>query len=916
MRIRVQKNDRTIRDQVHEMKTKREDAMNTSSRKDRKRKSEPEAELQVAKKKSDAPSLSKKRSSSIRRFFMSRSRRKDARTDNEHDHKQLVTEEEDTVIEDDTDRRLENDEERLFKLIKAFQECDDDSESFDENESTSHDNQTDSRREPDEDFNDLAAQVEAFRKQIADRLTPEADASDVCVDDKKPPLSVSSPPHGSNRTFQVSENSSGGVTTAEKDFNQSQIQSNQVVSDQLSPSQLEITQRSSESESIRSQKSSRGSRSSNLRNNKFKRDARQLKVDSIDEEKLTEVEQDERREDGIPHAHDTESEKHIIIRQSEHIEPKRSNRRVRSSNLRKNKFKRDARKLTVDSIESDEDNFQNNKPRESDNQTVLGTQIQPKTSKRSVTSRTNLRNNKFKKDARRLLMSDDVVGEKTAEEEIENAPKPTVSNRALSQGTGSSIELHSAMFAAKSEREIKETVKALRARSERNGFKDIADEIDNPIAAKNPQLDNHSFYESKELTEKPYVELNHDHQPSQVRYSDHNQDEVDSELEGSHQAKCIEVNPANNHHLSESDSARQTKSFEHTDYEYVDKTSHRVDPLAEDLTTCQYEDTGYEIDKTGSFLDLDTTISAGSMNQQYNSVHNSFSNKSIQQTNLALETSVKVKPAPAPAKPPRKLKINRVPSEDLEATMQSLMATEATLLNRRETEASQRQEPEENGVEFARKQKFQPQANLQAKPPRKPKVNRQPSEDLEATMQSLMATEATLLNRRETEASQRQEPEENGVDFVRKQKLEPQAIPPAKPPRKQKIDRVPSEDPHVIMQSLLAIEANFLKDAETGTQQPENRFEERLNFPKIPAQPPPPTVKTSARKQEKQTSDYALEISPGSSSHEYNVNKEKTDDETEKTDTEVSKKRGKCRQIMTILIILMLLGAVTYVSVQ
>ena len=896
------------------MKTKREDALNTS----KKRKSEPEAELEVAKKKSDAPSLSKKRSSSIRRFFMSRSRRKDARTDNEHDHKQLVTEEEKNIMEDDTDRCLENDEERLFKLIKAFQECDDDSESFEEHESTS---QADSRREPDEDFNDLAAQVEAFRKQIADRLTPEADASDVCVDDKKPPLSVSSPPHGSNR---VSQNSSRGETTAEKDFNQSQIQSNQVAPDQLIPSQLEITQRSSESELIRPQKSSRGSRSSNLRHNKFKRDARQLKVDSIDEEKLTEVKQD-RREDGIPHAHDTESEKHI--EQSEHIEPKRSNRRVRSSNLRNNKFKRDARKLTVDSIESDEDNLQNEKPQKSDDQTVLGEQIQPKRSNRSVTLRTNLRKNKFKKDARQLLMSDDIVKEKTSEEEIEYAPKPTVSNRALSQGTGPSQSqsalANSTMFAArnshpKTEPEIKETVKALRAKSERNGFKDIADEIENSIAAKNPKLDeHHSFHESKELTDsdRPHVDTNHDHQLVQDRFSDNNQDEVDSELEGSYQAKCSEVNPANKHDLSTSDSAHQTKSFEHTEADYVDETSHRGDPLAEDLTTCQYEDSGYEIDKTGSFLDLDTTISAGSMHQQYDSVHNSISNKSIQQS-IALATPAKDKSLAAPAKPPRKLKINRVPSEDLEAMMQSLMATEATLLNRKETEASQRQEPEENGVEFARKQKLQLQANLQAKPPRKPKVNRQPSEDLEAMMQSLMATEATLLNRKETEASKRQEPEENGVDFARKQKLEPQANPPAKPPRKQKIDRVPSEDPHVIMQSLLAIEENFLKGAETETQQPENRFEERLNFPKIPAQPPPPTVKTTATKQEKQTSDYALEISPGSSSHEYNVNTEKTDEETEKTDTEDSKKRGRCRHIMTILLILMLLGAVTYVSVQ
>ena len=855
MGIRVQKNDRTIRDRVHEMKTKREDAMNTSSREDKKRKSEPESELHVAKKKSDAPSLSKKRSSSIRRFFMSRSRRKD----NENGHKQLVTEE-DTVIDDDTDRRLENDEERLFKLIKAFQECDDDSESLDEHESTSHDNQTDSRREPDNDFEDLAAQVEAFRKQFADR--PTSDASDICADEREPSISVSS------------QNSTGGAKTAEKDFKQSQIQSNELRTGQISPSQSEVPPRSNGSEQFLSQKGSRGSRSSNLRINKFKRDARQLKVDSIDEEKLTEVKQDERREDDIPHALETESEKHI--EPSEHIQPKRSNRRVRSSNLRNNKFKRDARKLTVDSIELDEDKLQNNKPRESDNQTVLGEQIQPKRSNRAVTSRTNLRNNKLEKDARQLLINDNVVEEKTIEKDIENSPKPTVSNSALSlsQGAGSST-LHSAlplansvMFAARSsypktERKIKETVKALKARSERNGCKDIADEIENPIAAKNPQLDeNHSLHESKELTEKPFVEMNHiNDQLAQDRFSDHNQDEVDSELEGSCQAKCSEVNPANKHDLSSSDSARQTKPFEHTYHEYVNETSHWGDSLAlaEDLTTRHYEDCGHEVNQTGSYLDLDNAINAGSINQQCKRVHNSVSNNSIQfqQSNLALETPANVKPVAAPAKPPRKLKINRVPSKDPEAMMQSLMATEAAFLSRGETEKLQRQEHEENGVEF-----------------------------------------------------------------VRKQKLELRANPPAKPPRKQKIDRVPSEDPHAMMQSLLAIEANFLKGAQTEIQQPENRFEKKLNFPKIPAQPPPPTVKTSARKQEKQTSDYALEISPGSSSHEYNVdeektNEEKTDEETDKTDdSKNTPKRGRCRHIMTILIILMLLGAVTFVSVQ
>ena len=853
MGIRVQKNDRTIRDQVHEIKTKREDAMNTSSREDKKRKSEPESELHVAKKKSDAPSLSKKRSSSIRRFFMSRSRRKDARTDNEIDHKQRVTEE-DTVIEDDNDRRLENDEERLLKLIKAFQECDDDSESLDEHESTSHDNQTDSRREPDNDFEDLAAQVEAFRKQFADR--PTSDASDICADEREPSISVSS------------QNSTGGAKTAEKDFKQSQIQNNELRTGQISPSQSEVPPRSNGSEQIQSQKGSRGSRSSNLRINKFKRDARQLKVDSIDEEKLTEVKQDERREDDVPHALETESEKHI--EPSEHIQPKRSNRRVRSSNLRNNKFKRDARKLTVDSIELDEDKLQNKKPRESDNQTVLGEQIQPKRSNRAATSRTNLRKNKFKEDAiaRQLLMSDDVIDDKTAEEEIEYAPIPTVSNTALGQGAGSS-KLHSAlansvMFAARSsypktEREIKETVKALKARSERNGFKDIADEIENSIAAKNPQLDeNHSLHENKELTERPFVEMNHiNDQLAQDRFSDHNQDEVDSKLEGSYQAKCSEVNPANKHDLSSSDSARQTKPFEHTYYEYVNETSHRGDSraLAEDLTTRHYEDCGHEINQTGSYLDLDNAINAGSINQQCKRVHNSVSNNSIQfqQSNLALETPANVKPVAAPAKPPRKLKINRVPSEDPEAMMQSLMATEAAFLSRGETEKSQRQEHEVNGVEFVRKQKLR-------------------------------------------------------------------ANPPAKPPRKQKKDRVPSEDPHAMMQSLLAIEANFLKGAQTEPP-PENRFEKKLNFPNIPAQPPPPTVKTSAIKQEKQTSDYALEISPGSSSHEYNVDEEKTNEEkTEETDkTDDSKntpKRGRCRHIMTILIILMLLGAITYVSVQ
>ena len=83
MSLRVQKNDRTIRDKIREVKTKREDFMSTA-RDDQQHNSDLEAGS-VGRKKSETPSLSKKRSSSIRRFFMSRSRRKDAIRDIVHD---------------------------------------------------------------------------------------------------------------------------------------------------------------------------------------------------------------------------------------------------------------------------------------------------------------------------------------------------------------------------------------------------------------------------------------------------------------------------------------------------------------------------------------------------------------------------------------------------------------------------------------------------------------------------------------------------------------------------------------------------------------------------------------------------------------------------------------------------------------
>ncbi|KAL5263806.1 hypothetical protein ACHWQZ_G005015 [Mnemiopsis leidyi] len=762
MSLRVQKNDRTIRDKIREVKTKREDFMSTA-RDDQQHNSDLEAGS-VGRKKSETPSLSKKRSSSIRRFFMSRSRRKDAIRDKDHDRKQLEENDaKDMIVDSDTDRNLDNEEDRLFRLIKAFQECDDDSESSEKHETRDRRDYSEtmelgSRRKTEENFDSLAAQVEAFRKQIAEKATSYMNDCD--EHDKEPGFSALLSYRGSDRTFSASENIQNRGEKA-------------AVSDQLETSYSGKTHRSNGGEQIQFQKPSRSRKSSDLRKNKFKRDARQLKVDCTDEENipLTEFE-----EQPGP---------------SEQSPPTRSNRgvRPRSANLRNNKFKKDARQLLTSDCEDVEEE---------------------KTAKSSVSRH-------------RHYEVAHVTDKVTEEILIENIPIPktTVGDQALSQGTSLSPmqsdlgNPHSACSShPKTEREVMETASFLKTKSKQN----IADKVENSMSKKDLQLDKKQCSQgNKEWTKSNNVI--HDQEPARDSYSD--------EEDGEYQTNSLELNLPSDKTLSLSQLLNQTRTF-------VDEEAPQEDPSKDYLNSCQYEE-----NKINTFLGQGKATSTDSMNNQYNHI------------------GILARATP-PAKPPRKRKIEKLPSasEDPEVIMQSLLARDASFFKRGETVQIESEHPEENRLVSGKEQKLE----LPAK---------------------------ALVN---------------------------SAAPPAKPPRKQNIEKVPSENLEAMMQYLLAREKSFLKLRRETEQKEllstENRFDKKLNFPEILPQPPP------AKSEEK---DYALEIRHGGSSSSHNYTTEKTDKETEITETDEFKSKPKRRRgchILTIVIILMILGAVTYVSIQ
>ncbi|XP_063676049.1 uncharacterized protein LOC134812511 [Bolinopsis microptera] len=296
----------------------------------------------LSKKKSDTISSKPiRRPSSVLRFFKSKKRKG-------------TTTEYDKLIENESKTNQEiklsaADEDRLHKMIKAFQECDDES----------------SGSGPSQNEEVESCQDEKPIGRVCD----------------------SSRETGANKPVN------GNDKLREQEFKRLKEQKH---IEPVAPSG-----------DIKAQKSNRSIRSSNLRNNKFNRDARQLKADDGD---LAEDQDDKRKSENVSYR--------LNVQELEKpVESSENNRSIRSNNIRNNKFNRDARQLRVDDIDGDLVRTEDDKRRSEHKSNMLNVQeleksassenIQVQKSNRSIRSN-NIRNNKFDRDARQLKVYDGV----------------------------------------------------------------------------------------------------------------------------------------------------------------------------------------------------------------------------------------------------------------------------------------------------------------------------------------------------------------------------------------------------------------------------------------------------------------------------------------------------------------------------
>ena len=408
MSIKVQKNDRIIRDRTRDVKLKRVEASLFGNLEDKVENHDTTIKklpnLTLSKKKSDeVPAKPMRRPSSVLKFFNQDKLKKE--------EERLSGKFEDKVENHDTTIKLKNKELPLSTLSKKKS----DTISSKPNRRPSsvlRFFKSKKRKGTTTDYDQLIENETNQDTKLSaadeDRLHEMIKAFQECDDES----SGSGPSHNEEveschnekrigRVYDSSRETGANRPVDGNDKRRSEEQESNRLKEQKHIKQV------APSGDIRAQKSNR---SSNLRDNKFNRDARQLKVDDGD---LIEDQDDKRKSENVSNRLNVQ-ELEKPVESSENIQVQKSNRSIRSNNIRSNKFNRDARQLKID--DGDLVRTQNDKPRSEHESNRLNVQeleksaassenIQVQKSNRSIRSN-NIRSNKFNRDARQLKVDD------------------------------------------------------------------------------------------------------------------------------------------------------------------------------------------------------------------------------------------------------------------------------------------------------------------------------------------------------------------------------------------------------------------------------------------------------------------------------------------------------------------------------